>query len=466
MATAMMSQTVEANDDLNNMLEVRTSDGNTPNEASDMINRLENIDDRILYEANRSGAHIILMDSPLTDLPEFQHLSGKVPKGWEGTGNTWEDVPGAGGYTTAARIGYSDPGNGHSTINLELHEFGHAVDSYVAGFTISDSEEFRNVMSKEKDALFGDHEVSEYFDTPSEYFAEVFGMYYLGGDAREKLQTRAPETYRFISTLHNRLISFSEITGNTMTITWDDVEGTSSYNVYQNGEKVDEVDSGVEEYTAEDLDVSTTYEFYIEPEDQDGNRLYTSYYRYASTNAEEDPGQIDTEELEATLNKAKDLSAETEDGDLNTLVEEAETLLEDESSDDVEQADVNDLNDSLLSAIDRAEAEKEEDAEAESDEADDSNDQENEDDSSGEATDEEASSEDDSSQSNGGNDSEDNESADSDTDASDEESVGSDTEGQSIQNEDTGSNTVWIVTAIVLVVLAILSSIFLVLRRR
>src|SRR5699024_7062456 len=85
--------------------------------------------------ANSAGVSIILMDMPLTELPEFDYLSGKVPRGWEKTNSTWDEVPGAGGHTTAARIGYSDPGNGHSTINLELHEYGHAVDSYAAGFT-------------------------------------------------------------------------------------------------------------------------------------------------------------------------------------------------------------------------------------------------------------------------------------------------------------------------------------------
>lgn len=354
---AAVTSAAEANDDLNNIVEVRTSDGAAESEASEMIHRLSNIDDRILYEANRSGTRVILMDVPLTDLPEFQHLSGIVPRGWESNGSTWDEVPGAGGYITAARIGYSEPGNGHSTSNLELHEFGHAVDSYVGGFTISESGNFRDIMSREKDTLFSDHVVPEYFDVPSEYFAEVFSMYYLGGSEREKLQTRAPETYHFISTLHNRLVSIGEITGNTMTIHWDDTDGAESYNIYQNGEKVDEVDSGEESYTAEELNVSSNYEFSVAPVDASGNEMFRGFFRIATTNAEEDPGQLDTDELESLveLAKAKVAAEDEEDTDLNAAIEEAEALLEDVSSDDVEQSDIQNMTEALATAVEEAE---------------------------------------------------------------------------------------------------------------
>lgn len=446
MMAAVVVGNVEANDDLNDIVEVRTSDNSTSNEANMMIDRLENIDDSILYEANRSGTKIILMDVPLTQLPEFKHLSGITPRGWESSGNTWDDVPGAGGYVTAARIGYSEPGNGHSTINLELHEFGHAIDSYVAGFTISDSEEFRNIMDQEKDDLFSDHEVPEYFDVPSEYFAEVFGMYYLGGSARDELQSRAPQTYEFISSFHNRLISFSDVTGNTMTITWDDMEEASAYAVYQNGEKVDEVEAGEEEYTAEDLDPSTNYEFYIEALDDNEDTLYTSYYRFASTNAEEDPEEIDTSELEETLEEANTRSNEIEDVDLNASIEEAESVLEEAESGDVSQADINDARDTLFSALENIEEDSEESGNTEeerpgSDEAQVSRDVEQEE--------------------------ENNETSEEETEspgAESEDAEESATESDEIQGED--NRTIWIITAIILIVLALISSIILIKKRK
>src|SRR5699024_9159572 len=182
------TEQASANSALDSMVEIRSSDGNYDSaEAQAMIDRLSRVDDRILQHTNRAGVNIILMDMPLTDLPEFEYLSGQVPRGWENTKQTWDEVTGAGGHTVAARIGHSDPGSGHSTINLEMHEYGHAVDSYAAGFTVSQSGEFRQIMNSEKSALFGDHQVPEYFDEPGEYFAEVFAMYYLGGEARSKL---------------------------------------------------------------------------------------------------------------------------------------------------------------------------------------------------------------------------------------------------------------------------------------
>src|SRR5699024_12794253 len=91
-------------------------------------------------------------------------------------------------------------------------------------------------MAAEKNALFRDHQVSEYFDVPSEYFAEVFAMYYLDGKERAKLQSRAPRTYEYIDTLHNRIVTFGEITGNTKMIHWDAHDNAETYHVYQNGE--------------------------------------------------------------------------------------------------------------------------------------------------------------------------------------------------------------------------------------
>lgn len=351
------NQQISAQDsNLLEMVEVRTTDSSNNAEAEQMIDRLDNVDSRILYETNQSGVTIILMDVPLTELPEFQHLSGTVPRGWENSGNTWDDVPGAGGFTTAARIGYSDPGNGHSTINLELHEYAHAVDSYTAGFTFSDSSEFRQIASAEKDALFGDHAVSEYFDVPSEYFAEAFAMYYLGGEEQSKLQSRAPQTYDYMETLNYKIVSFGEITGNTMTIEWDEYDGADSYNVYQNGEQVANVSEG--EYKAEDLETSTNYEFYVEPLDSSGNALFTSFFRYATTSAEPDENgsgdvsEVDDTKLEEAVAQAMEIPEAERTEELNEALSEANAVLEESKAGNVEnQSEVDEARENLLSAI-------------------------------------------------------------------------------------------------------------------
>ncbi|HIV81119.1 MAG TPA: hypothetical protein H9994_00270, partial [Candidatus Salinicoccus merdavium] len=362
-----LNQNISAQDqNLADMIEVRTTDSSNDADAEQMIERLNNVDSRILYETNRSGVSIILMDVPLTDLPEFQHLSGTVPRGWEQSGSTWDDVPGAGGFTTAARIGYSDAGNGHSTINLELHEYAHAVDSYTAGFTFSSTSEFNEIMAAEKNALFGDHQVSEYFDVPSEYFAEVFAMYYLDGKERDKLQSRAPRTYEYIDTLHNRIVTFGEITGNTMMIHWDAHDNAESYNVYQNGELVDNVSES--EYEATDLDTNTNYEFYVEPLDSSDDALFTSFFRHATTAAEPDDSEeeeeapdVDDSKLEEAISQAEEIPEAERSDDLAEALSEAQDMLSESDEGNVEeQSSIDEAAEALLTAIEQNSMDEEE----------------------------------------------------------------------------------------------------------
>ncbi|WP_411842762.1 anthrax toxin lethal factor-related metalloendopeptidase [Salinicoccus sp. HZC-1] len=364
------AQTASANSaSLNNMIEIRTNDGSYDSaEAQAMVNRLSRVDDRILYQTNRAGVEIILMDMPLTELPEFEYLSGVVPRGWEDTGKTWDEVPGAGGFTVAARIGYSNPGNGHSTINLELHEYGHAVDSYSAGFTVSESEEFRQIMANEKNALFGDHAVPGYFDTPGEYFAEVFAMYYLGGEARNKLATRAPQTYDFISTFHNRLISIGEVTGNTAQFSWDALEGASTYEIYRNDEKIGETSSSSYEDTS--LNTSTNYNYYVRALDASGNPLLTSYFRTLTTHTESDEPEVDTGELENLIAEVEAVNKEDRSPELQSALENANAVAADT---DATQEQADEAMEALSSALEANTAEKEateeEPAEAQNEEA-------------------------------------------------------------------------------------------------
>ena len=371
-----LNQNILAQDsNLSNMVEVRTTDSSNNAEAEQMIERLNNVDSRILYETNRSGVNIILMDVPLTELPEFQHLSGTVPRGWEQSGSTWDDVPGAGGFTTAARIGYSDAGNGHSTINLELHEYAHAVDSYTAGFTFSETSEFNQLMASEKDALFGDHQVAQYFDVPSEYFAEVFAMYYLGGEQQSILQSRAPQTYEYIDTLHNRIVSFGEITGNTMTIHWDEHEDAESYNIYQNGEQVDNVSEN--EYEASDLETNTNYEFYVEPLNANGDALFTSFYRHATTSAEPDDSaeeeeapDVDVSKLEEAISQTEEIPEAERSDDLAGALSEAQEVLSESNDGNIEeQSSIDEAAEALLTAIEQNSMDEEERPEQDATEA-------------------------------------------------------------------------------------------------
>lgn len=193
------------------LIEVRANhDQYNQAEAQAMIDRIGKMDERLIEPALNAGVSLILMDFPLTDLPEWAHLRGVVPRGWENTGLTWDDVPGVGGLHSAARIGYSNAGMGHSTVNLELHEFSHAIDFYAADEQISLTESFLSIHEKEYAALFHDHNTFYYFAYPEEYLAEAMAYYYLSDEMQTFLRNRAPQTYQFIKALPQNIESLNE----------------------------------------------------------------------------------------------------------------------------------------------------------------------------------------------------------------------------------------------------------------
>jgi hypothetical protein len=112
---------------------------------------------------------------------------------------TWDDVPGVGGSKTVlVKIGASEKGNGHGSVNLELHELAHSVDRYVYD-EIRHDPTFLEIWEAEKEILFPG---KTYFTSyPEEYFAETFAMFYLGNETKEELKMRAPKTFMFYSSL-------------------------------------------------------------------------------------------------------------------------------------------------------------------------------------------------------------------------------------------------------------------------
>ena len=167
-----------------------------------MIQRIENIDTTILEALSNKGVKIKFFSGKLTDEAPFSHLKGVHPKGWS-IGSTWDDVPGAGGTDiVAAKIGHSEIGNGHGSINLELHEVAHSVETIVFGY-LRDDTELKEIWKKEVGFLFPG---KEYFmKYPEEYFAEAFAMYYLNRSSRFELLEKAPETYEYIKSLENQV---------------------------------------------------------------------------------------------------------------------------------------------------------------------------------------------------------------------------------------------------------------------
>ncbi|MFG0974898.1 zinc metalloprotease Zmp1 [Clostridioides difficile] len=191
------STTIQQNKDTLSQIVVFPTGNYDKNEVNAMVNRLANIDGKYLNALNQNNLKIKLLSGKLTDEKEYAYLKGVVPKGWEGTGKTWDDVPGLGGSTVALRIGFSNKGKGHDAINLELHETAHAIDHIVLN-DISKSAQFKQIFAKEGRSLGNVNYLGVY---PEEFFAEAFAYYYLNQDTNSKLKSACPQTYSFLQNL-------------------------------------------------------------------------------------------------------------------------------------------------------------------------------------------------------------------------------------------------------------------------
>jgi len=172
-------------------------------EARNIINRIGLYDIRLLNLMYESDATIILVDGPITSDYRFSHLKGVVPRGWEKTKYTWDDVPGAGGYpNTIIRIGYTFPSakTKHSSDVLELHEVSHMLDHLLG--TPSSTAEFKKIHKAEKDLMYPGQ---VYYNYPEEYFANALMMYTYSNSSRNKLKTKTPKTYKYIEDMISNL---------------------------------------------------------------------------------------------------------------------------------------------------------------------------------------------------------------------------------------------------------------------
>jgi hypothetical protein len=171
-------------------------------EAKKIIDTLARIDPSILQKAADHHVYIQLLDGKITDEPSAKHLRGKTPRGYLSSSATWDDVPGLGGsHLVLVKIGHSEKGEGHGSVNLELHEFAQSID-YIVFDHIHETAAFHSIWQEEAAKLFPHH---YYFLTyPEEYFAESFAYYYYNENTRKHLQSTAPKTYQFIQDLEQR----------------------------------------------------------------------------------------------------------------------------------------------------------------------------------------------------------------------------------------------------------------------
>lgn len=188
---------LDANDPMNNIILLPEEEFNQE-EAAAIIGRVQLLPGELLTKINEENIKLKLFVGRLTDNPTADHLSGVIPKGYKSE-KTWDDVPGIGGEKIVlVKIGASDKGMGHGSVNLELHELAHSIDRYVF-HDLRFNPYFLDIWREEKFLLFPDQDY--YLTYSEEYFAETFAMFYVNDNWRTYLSQSAPKTYEFIKNL-------------------------------------------------------------------------------------------------------------------------------------------------------------------------------------------------------------------------------------------------------------------------
>ena len=122
-------------------------------EAAAIINRIGNLPETLLEKSNNQDIILKLFTGNLTDNRTARYLVGQIPEGYH-TQTTWDEVPGIGGsQVVLVKIGHSEKGKGHGSVNLELHELAHSIDSLVYQ-NISKDKQFQLIWEEERGILF------------------------------------------------------------------------------------------------------------------------------------------------------------------------------------------------------------------------------------------------------------------------------------------------------------------------
>jgi len=168
-------------------------------EAKNIILRIDSLPSSLLKEVVTHHIRMILFSGSLTDVPLMEFLEGNTPRGYVNAATKWEDVSGAGkGNYVFVKIGASQTGNGHGSINLELHELAHAIDRVVFD-KIRERSDFQQIWLLESVLMFGNNQY--YTGYPEEYFAECFAYFYASEESNQFLLEHAPLTYQYIKNL-------------------------------------------------------------------------------------------------------------------------------------------------------------------------------------------------------------------------------------------------------------------------
>ncbi|MEU5764076.1 FHA domain-containing protein [Nocardia sp. NPDC047648] len=125
------------------------------------------------------GGGIVIGNRPMLELPGTESLAGSTPYGRK-PGTSWNTVRGV--YLGGPRRIVINSGGRGGSLNVVLHEFGHAVDAAygTGGKWLSDSQGWRDLHSAMLQSIGKSKQWNSYYDSPSEAFGEAFSAWLHG----------------------------------------------------------------------------------------------------------------------------------------------------------------------------------------------------------------------------------------------------------------------------------------------
>lgn len=131
-----------------------------PDDLDAVARAAERLPAPVIRRFRRKGVRVVACRGSVTDFE--RSLRGVVPRGWEGLGKTWDDVPGAylphrrrvvvGTVDSGGRREVPPAGRGHGSADLVVHEALHGFD-YDGGHAVLADPAFVNARQADLDRL-------------------------------------------------------------------------------------------------------------------------------------------------------------------------------------------------------------------------------------------------------------------------------------------------------------------------
>jgi len=194
--------TIEEAEALAKRMGIKFASGTRPIELDEwnkVLKEMSKIPDEFHNAVSKANSGLdLVINKGITQHPDKSHLKGIVPRGWEGSGYTWDDVPGQGGRPGVPAVVVANrlEQGIHGCQNLLLHEYGHVVDACIN----ADS-----YLSK--DSIWTEIWHTTTWDSaykrnyPEEAWAFCFEMFFDSENSRELMKKYYKKAYNYFEAL-------------------------------------------------------------------------------------------------------------------------------------------------------------------------------------------------------------------------------------------------------------------------